>query len=107
MSELIQLSSYSNKPFSYSVGDTFKLALTFAYDITLVSFELKIHDSTGAVVKTFGNTDWTISGTRKKTLLKAPADINLTAGTYRMVLRHTFSDTTIKKRIDSILTIND
>jgi hypothetical protein len=105
MSEQINLSQFVSVPFNYSVGDTFKLPLTFSYDVTSVSFELKIYDAEGILVKTYTNTDWTLSGTNKKTLLKSYADLNLLAGTYRMILRHTFPDTTVKKRIDSPLNI--
>lgn len=105
-SEVIQLSKYSSRPFQYAKDDTFRLGLTFNYDVDTVAFSLKFYpagSSTAAL--TFDDADFTLTGTRKKTLLVAPVDFTLAAGKYRMVLTHTFPDSTVRKRFDSILTV--
>ena len=79
--------------------------MSFNYDVTDVDFDLKIYTEAGAVAKTYTDTDFVISGTRKKTITNTPVDFNLAAGTYRLVLTHTFADGTIRKRFDSTLSI--
>ena len=102
----INISKFATTPFSYAVGDTFKLPVSFSYDVTNVLFDIKIYDDTGATALTYTDVDFILSGTRKKTITKTPAQFNLVAGTYRLVLTHTFPDGTVKKRFDSILTVH-
>lgn len=105
-SEVIQLSKFSSRPFQYKSGDSFRLGLSFNYDVTNVGFEMKIfEDGNPTALKTFPDADWTLNNSRKKTLVKAPADMNLPAGTYRLKITHTFPDNTVRTRFDSVLTI--
>ncbi len=107
MSETIQLHNFATTPFSYKAGETFYVGLTFNYDVTDVSFEMKIiNRETSAAVYTFPNADWAISGTRKKSITKTPAQMQtLTKGNYQLIITHTFSDGRVKVRFDSNLTV--
>ena len=104
--ESINLSKFASIPFRYSVGDTFNLPILFSYDVDDVVFEMKIYNASGATEKTFPDADWVLSGTRKKTLTKTPAQFNLAPGVYRLVITHTFPDGTVRKRFDSVLTVS-
>jgi hypothetical protein len=106
MPEAIKLHNFASTPFSYKAGETFYVGLTFNYDVTLVQFEMIIYNAAGTAVLTFPNADWTLSGTRKKSITKTPVQVAaLTAGTYRLVLKHTYQDGTVRVRFDSPLNV--
>ena len=101
---MVDLSQCSNMPFRHKSGETFKLGLTFSYDVDTVLFDLVIYNSDGSPAKTYTDADWVLSG-RKKTITKTPDEFNLVAGEYKLKLKHTYTDGTIKFRFDSPFTI--
>lgn len=92
-------------PFRHKEGDTFRLAISFSYDVTAVAFKLVIFDKSGAQVKEYLNNEWVLDGTRKKVLTKTPVEFNLAKGEYKLKLTHTYSNGVVRTRFDSQLTV--
>ncbi len=107
MSETIQLHQCADTPFSHKAGETFYVGLTFNYDVSLVLFSMEIFALTGgAAIYTWADTDWVLTGTRKKSITRTPAQTtSLVPGQYRLKVKHTYPDGRVKYRFDSILTV--
>jgi hypothetical protein len=79
--------------------------MSFSYDVTDVSFSLQIIDRNNTQVKLYPNSDWVLSGTRKKSLTKTPVEFDLAKGEYKLIIKHQFSSGEVRTRFDSTLTV--
>jgi hypothetical protein len=104
MAAVVDLSQCSDMPFRYKAGETFKLGLTFSYDVATVLFDLVIYNPDGTAAKTYTDADWVRVG-RKKTIIKTPVEFNLAVGEYNLKLKHTYADGSVRFRFDSPFTV--